>query len=175
MFRQVHSTSTLPFKSNIISKKTILQAVDFDLGRNGFAYNDKDTASYMYTPGIHTQGNRGRTYRNDGVDIRNDKNDEPYVFNIENEEWLLYTLFAEKSGNYNLSFTTSAAAGIVNIYKNGKFVLENTKLSATTDSSQWKTSSPKIIHLEKGVNKIKIYFVKGGFNLKNFLLELKEN
>jgi endoglucanase len=175
MFRQVQSTSTLPFKSNVISNKTIINAVDFDLGRNGFAYNDKDTASYMYTPGVHTQGNRGRTYRNDGVDIKNDKNNQPYIFNIENDEWLLYTLFVEKSGNYHLSFTTSGAPGIVNIYRNEKLILENFQLPATKDSSQWKTSFTKMIHLEKGVNKIKIYFEKGDFNLKNFQLELKGN
>ena len=174
MFRQVHSTATLPFNSNIISAKKIIKAVDFDLGKNGFAYNDKDTASYMYTPGVHTQGNRGRTYRNDGVDIKNDNNGDPFVFNIENDEWLLYTLSVEKSGNYNLSFTTSGSPGVINIFKNGELISENFNLSPSADSTTWKTSPPVNVHLEKGKNTIKIYFVKGGFNIKNIQLELKD-
>jgi endoglucanase len=174
MFRQIHSTETLPFTSNIISEKNSIKAVDFDFGRNGFAYNDTDTASYMYTPGVHTQGNRGRTYRNDGVDIKSDKSGDPFVFNIENDEWLLYTFDVEKSGNYNLSFTTSGPSGIINIFKNGQLVSEKFNLPASTDSTTWKTSPPKNIYLGKGKNTIKTYFVKGGFNLKNVQLELKD-
>jgi hypothetical protein len=174
MFRQVHSNATLPFSSNSIPGKKIIKAVDFDLGRNGFAYNDKDTASYMYTQGVHTQGNRGRTYRNDGVDIKNDNNGDPFVFNIENDEWLLYTLNVEKRGNYNFSFTTSGSSGVVNIFKNEELVSEKLNLSPSADTTTWKTSPPVNVYLEKGKNTIKIYFVKGGCNLKNVQLELKD-
>jgi len=174
MFRQVHSIETLPFTSNIIGQKSIIKAADFDLGRNGFAYNDKDTASYMYTPGVHTQGNRGRSYRNDGVDIKTDENSAPYVFYIENGEWLLYTLFVEKEGNYNLSFSTSDSAGVIDIYKNEKLIAKNVSLPAGKDSTKWTSSKPVNIHLNKGENKLKIYFVKGGFNFRNFELEMKK-
>jgi len=171
MFRQVHSTTTLPFKPNIISGNTVINAVDYDLGRNGFAYDDKDTASYMYTPGVHTQGNRGRTYRNDGVDIKNDKNDEPFVFSIENGEWLLYTVNVKKAGNYMLTFNTSGAGGVINIYNNNKSVSENISISASADQDKFITSSAIKIRLNKGVNKIKIYFKKGGFGFKSFELK----
>jgi hypothetical protein len=50
--------------------------------------------------------------------------------------------------------------------------------AATTDSSQWKTSSGNI-HFEKGIKKTKIYFVKRVFNFKKLCVEkgrkLKEN
>ncbi len=171
MFRQVYSTATLPFKPNIISATAIIKAVDYDLGRNSYAYNDNDTANYRYTPGVHTQGNKGHTYRNDGVDIKNDKTNEPYVFSIEDGEWLLYTTNVEEPGNYYLAFTTSGNDGIINVYDNGKLSAENIGVSASGDDNDFTQSTPVKIHLDKGINKIKIYFKKGGFNFKSFKLK----
>jgi hypothetical protein len=174
MFRQVYSTATLPFKSNIISGNTTISAVDYDLGRNGFAYNDNDTASYQYTAGVHTQGNRGRTYRNDGVDIKNDKNNQPFVFSIEDGEWLLYTIDVKKSGNYSVTFSTSDSSGIINIYVNNQKVSNDISINPSGDENKFIESSPTRIDLSKGTNKLKIYFEKGGFDLKNITLKLQE-
>ncbi len=171
MFRQVHSTATLPFKSNILSGNTVINAVDYDLGRNGFAYNDNDTANYRYTAGVHTQGNRGHTYRNDGVDIKNDDNHEPYVFSIEEGEWLLYTTTVEDAGDYHLAFYTSGSDGLINVYDNDKLVAENMAVAASRGDNDFIKSLPVTIHLDKGVNKVKVFFKKGGFNLKSFKLE----
>jgi hypothetical protein len=168
MFRQVYSTATLPFKQNVISMKSVINAVDYDLGRNGFAYNDKDTASYMYTPGVHTQGNRGRTYRNDGVDIKNDENNKPYVFSIEDGEWLLYTITAEKAGVYALSFTTSGSGGIIDVYNNDQLIKENISIALKDNKNKLQTFTAGTIHLDKGINRIKIFFRKGGFDFYNF-------
>ncbi|MGF7229987.1 cellulase family glycosylhydrolase [Arachidicoccus sp.] len=173
MFRQPYATSTLSFKPNIVAKNTFIQAVDYDLGRNGFAYNDADTASYMYTPGVHTQGNRGHTYRNDGVDIKNNLDHEPYVFSIENGEWLLYTTEVKKSGKYHITFITSSDndSGFINLYNNDKLLLQNLKVENTGSKINFKSSKTKAIFLRKGINKMKIYFLKGGFNFKGFHLK----
>ncbi len=171
MFRQVHSTATLPFKANMIAGDTKINAVDYNLGRNGFAYNDLDTASYQYTPGVHTQGNRGRIYRNDGVDIKNDESGGPYVFSIEDAEWLLYTTMVKKAGDYSLSFYTSGSDGLIDLYINDQLVSPNIAIRATGDENKFINSIPVKIHLNKGVNKIKIYFKKGGFNFKSFSFE----
>jgi endoglucanase len=170
MFRQVYSTATLPFKPNIILTDTKINAVDFDLGRNGFSYNDKDTASYQYTPGVHTQGNRGRIYRNDGVDIKNDKNGEPYVFNIEDGEWLLYTTTVKKAGNYAITFYTSGNEGVIDLYNNNMITAADISV-VSADENKFILSAPVKIHLEKGINKIEIYFKKGGFNFESFQLK----
>jgi hypothetical protein len=171
MFRQVYSTATLPFKPNIILTDTKINAVDFDLGKNGFSYNDKDTASYQYTPGVHTQGNRGRTYRNDGVDIKNDKNGEPYVFNIEDGEWLLYTTTVKKAGNYAITFYTSGHDGVIDLYNNTQLVSANIPVAASAGEDDFIASPAIKIHLDEGINKIKIYFNKGGFSFKSFQLK----
>jgi hypothetical protein len=171
MFRQVYSTATLPFKPNIILTDTKINAVDFDLGKNGFSYNDKDTASYQYTPGVHTQGNRGRTYRNDGVDIKNDKNWEPYVFNIEDGEWLLYTTTVKKAGNYAITFYTSGHDGVIDLYNNTQLVSANIPVATSAGEDDFIASPVIKVHLDEGINKIKIYFNKGGFNFKSFQLK----
>jgi hypothetical protein len=170
MFRQVYSTATLPFGSNRVLGKTDMQAVDYDLGRNGFAYLDRDTASYMYTPGVHTQGNRGRTYRNDGVDIRNDAHGHPYVFQIEDGEWLPYTLMVPKAGVYGLSLSTSGGAGIIDVY-DGNSMIGTIPVAASKDGDTFSLSGEKKIRLKRGINRIRIFFKKGGCNFLSFHLQ----
>ena len=72
MIRQPFSKDAIPFKANKISNGTVMYAVDYDLGVNGAAYYDLDTANYRISTGRESMGNRGRTYRNDGVDIYED-------------------------------------------------------------------------------------------------------
>lgn len=104
MFRQVHGTGTKPFKKLIIDKtNTTISAVDFDMGSQRIAYYDRDSARYQYTPGINTYGNRGGMYRNDGVDIKKDEQGY-YVYNIEDGEWLHYTVDIKETGSYAISF-----------------------------------------------------------------------
>jgi hypothetical protein len=68
MIRQPHSNETLPYKPHTLNQAVF--ACDYDLGRNGYAYADFDTANYHQSEfGRHTTWNHGHSYRNDGVDI----------------------------------------------------------------------------------------------------------
>src|SRR6185312_11075109 len=95
----------------------------YDLGRNGFAYFDKDTADYHVSTGKNTPGNRGRAYRNDGVDLRRDSTDKTLVnvTDIEDGEWLQYTVNIAKSGKYTLKLMVAAdhSKGVITV-NNGK-------------------------------------------------------
>jgi endoglucanase len=175
MFRQVNSTQTLPFKRHFLKETLKIDAVDFDLGRNGYSYNDKDTASYMYTPGVNTQGNRGRTYRNDGVDIKNDEQNQPYVFDIENGEWLQYTLDVQIAGNYELRLVAAAdSIGVIEIFNNGIKSTGKISIQPSRPAGKFIKSAPANVHLQAGSNKLRIYFSKGGFNLKSLELNRKK-
>ncbi|HEX8060753.1 MAG TPA: cellulase family glycosylhydrolase, partial [Cyclobacteriaceae bacterium] len=44
MFRETKSNETKPFASNVVGKT--IKAVDYDMGRNKYAYMDKDTGNY---------------------------------------------------------------------------------------------------------------------------------
>ncbi len=59
MFRQTRSNETVPFKKYSAKAGAPILAVDYDLGRNRFAYFDKDTANYWVANGKHTSGNQG--------------------------------------------------------------------------------------------------------------------
>jgi len=173
MFRQALSTETMPFKNHTLDKKLVINAVDFDLGRQRFAYYDKDTASYQYTPGINTRGNRGRTYRNDGVDILSGK-DGPYIFSIEDDEWMQYTINVKTSGNYKVSFTVSSDStiGKLSLLNENTVLIKEITINRNDNPQTWQVTAPVTIFLKKGVNRLRVRAYKGGFNLKTILLKI---
>jgi endoglucanase len=169
MFRQVGSQAALPFKRHTLNKQLTLQAVDYDLGRQRVAYYDKDTASYQYTPGVNTQGNRGRTYRNDGVDIKADTAGI-YIYNIEDDEWLQYTINVKNDGTYRLSLgvSTDAGKGAISVVINAQNMGEPKQLTGTGPG--WTYVDMGSVKLKKGNNRIRIVASSGGFNLKELKL-----
>jgi endoglucanase len=172
LFRQVKTTATLPFKNLVLDKRITIQAVDFDLGRQRFAYYDKDSASYQYTAGVNTKGNRGYSYRNDGVDIQND-NDSFFVFNIEDGEWLQYTIDVKKAGTFYISFTTASdkETGIISLLDNEKTVIEKLSIEPSGNNSLWKVTTSAKVKMYKGIHKIRVRFDKGGFNFYSLQFE----
>lgn len=159
MFRQVKENTAKPFKANITKKGTVINAADYDLGAQRIAYFDTDTASYQYTEGVNTRGNRGGRYRNDGVDIKVSTSGEPYIFDIEDGEWLQYTLNVAKSGTYSLSAKLSTI-------KPASLTLLNGKQTATTPiNSGLKEAWLPLgkLRFQQGKNIIKVKADTGGF------------
>ncbi len=171
MIRQPFSAETKPFKLHLIGKSSVVNAVDYDLGRNGAAYFDKDTADYHVATGKGGRGNRGRIYRNDGVDIRKDSSsyESYYVSDIEDGEWLQYTIKTEKAGTYSVSLNIAAPADTsrLTLEVNGKQVAKDLAVPATGSLKSWKYVELKNIRLIRGSNKVRVYADKGGFNLKD--------
>ncbi len=170
MMRQPHSPKAIPFLNNTIKNKDVLFAVNYDLGPNGVAYFDKDTANYRVEgkPGV---GNRGSVYRNDGVDINMDKaaKNSFYVSDIEDGEWLQFTIDIVKKGSYTLLLSTQSQkeAGIISIECNGKVAAKNITIESGNTNYKWKITAVKNIVFTAGKQTIKVYFVKGGFNFKS--------
>lgn len=160
MFRQVRSTEAIPFREHVIGDAAIVQAVDYDLGRNGYAYNDLDTASYHYTPGVNTRGNRGMAYRNDGVDIKAD-NGAYYIFHTEDNEWLQYTVKVPKAGSYTIKLTVAkdSADALLDLQVNGK---DRAKGLAVPAGAGWQQATVADVKLDKGENRIRVVFARGG-------------
>src|SRR5258705_8133791 len=109
MIRQPFSDQSKPYKENKIYSGFVLKAVDYDLGRNGVAYYDTDTANYRISTGKGSVGNRGGVYRNDGVDIFKDSSryESYYVGSIEDGEWLQYTIYVKEKGSYTLKISVA--------------------------------------------------------------------
>lgn len=174
MFRQVYSAETKPFKDHVIEKETTIQSVDFDLGRQRLAYYDKDTASYHYTPGVNTRGNRGGAYRNDGVDIQREGS-EVHIFSIEDGEWLQYTVNVPQAGEYTVSFEVATVndSARISLSSAKKKLINAQALEHTGGLQQWKISAPQSVRLEKGVQQLSVYADKGGFNFRRLYFKRK--
>lgn len=172
MFRQTKSATTKPFKNHLAKNKAIINAVDYDLGRNGFAYVDRDTGNYYISVNSDFNiGNRGHVYRNDGVDIAAEigKPNNYYINYFETGEWLQYTLKAPRSGLFTITFAVASenAAGKLELSVNNinkkSIAIPNTK-----GWEKWQTVAIKNIPLKKGNNVLRVKAQTGDFNFKSF-------
>jgi len=121
MMRQPFDPTARPYLPNRIAGNTTLQAVNYDLGPNGVAYFDLDSANYRVVNPKLRGGNRGRTYRNDGADIR--KEGEGYIItHFESGEWLQYTLQVAQAGRYAITLVPAPANAQVSLWMDGKKV-----------------------------------------------------
>ena len=168
MFRQVQTNDTKAYKEHRVPG--IIFATEYDLGTEGYAYSDSDFVNYRVSTGKNVRWNSGNKMRNDGVDIQDcaDTKSNGYeVFDIKDNEWLLFTVNVEQSGIYNIDIRYSGNE------TNGKLHLdinEETR-SATVKLPPIKNYGSVILSnvtLNKGVHKIKVVFEKGGFQL-NYL------
>src|SRR5690606_34262248 len=168
MFRQVYAHDAIPYGKNKIASGTVLPAVDFDMGRQGVAYYDTDTASYHYTPGMDTQGNRGRSYRNDGVDIRLDSTGH-HIFHIEDGEWLQYTIDVVDQGINRLSLmvASDSVGGEINLHIDGQVLARPTTVPVTGGTRQWIPLPVEIPQLTRGTHVLRVQAARGGFNFKS--------
>jgi endoglucanase len=167
LMRQPHSNKTLPFAKNSIQNRTVLRAVNYDLGKNGFAYWDRDTADYRVS-GIKGVGNRGRTYRNDGVDIVMDSAhyETYYINHVEDGEWLQYTIDVKQKGIYTigLSVASDTTGGMVSVSINNKMAGNKQMVPLTGGAKKWTTLMFKNVRLAAGIQSLRVYADKGGFN-----------
>ena len=173
MMRQAKSAEAMPFKNNIIQPNAILFAADYDMGRSGIAYHDKDSADYWVSTSVKTPWNTGGKYRNDGVDIDNCSDNISngyYVGWIEPGEWLQYTVFAKDDAVYDVNVRSAAKekSGQLQLIVNDKNAGDKIRLPVTGKFDNWQTSTIKNIRLNKGWNRLRIYAASGGFNL-NYL------
>ena len=171
MMRQPFINTAKPFKPNKIADGALLNAVDYDMGISSVAYYDTDTANYRSSTQVRTAGNRGGVYRNDGVDIRKDSAlyERYYVSDIDDGEWLQFTIDDVQNGTYNIELTMAAAndSGKITICSsNNTRLLENIPVPNTGGLKTWKTFPAGKITIT-GKQVLRIYFVKGGFNFRS--------
>lgn len=153
-----------------------IEAVHYDIGANGVAYNDvvyEDPDKF----GSNSQSwNSGWVYRNDGVDIEYSNDPTGKECNIgwiESGEWLKYTIQAEFTGSYQFSFKTSSPND------NGQIIIsvvEQTgsttfRVPNTNGYQNWVWTDTATMHLSGGENVITLQALTGGFNLKSIKIE----
>lgn len=172
LIRQPHNTETIPFK--IYKTGEPIFAVDYNLGRNGFAYFDNDTSDFHGSTNTFTNWNQGWSYRNDGVDIEactdTAANNGYGVGWSGNGEWMEYTVNVDSTAAYTFSVrSASGSSGSkIRLEANGVSVSSQLSLPGTSGWQRWQTTNFQGVILEKGENKIRFIFDQGGSNLNYF-------
>ncbi|HUS01806.1 MAG TPA: carbohydrate-binding protein, partial [Chitinophagaceae bacterium] len=107
-----------------------------------------------------------------GVDIESCSDTISNGYNvgwIENGEWLQYTVNNISEGMYNMGIRSSSkdSTGELKILINDVAV-STAILPQTNENQKWQTTVVKNVKFVKGINRITLLAVKGGFNL-NYL------
>jgi aryl-phospho-beta-D-glucosidase BglC (GH1 family) len=177
MIRQPFSIETKPFGPNLVGSGSVIAAVDYDLGVNGAAYYDKDTGNYYISTGKQSAGNRGRVYRNDGVDIYSDSlhRGNYYVGNIEDGEWLQYTIDITREGNYDVALHISCPSenGMISLTDAG-FPHSDQVLSFGETKGRHELIF-KNFPLKQGIHRLRVSAIKGGFNFYDMTFTYKSH
>jgi len=166
LIRQPFDNTTKPFKKHSVS--AAIYFTDYDMGRIGKAYFDKD---YQNADG--GQWNKGYAYRNDGVDIETCTDRQTNGFSVgwtEANEWLQYTVDVPEAGNYNISVRYAAAASGAKIYiqQYDANISGSFELPSTGNWTTWNTFVSPTFKLSEGKQPIRIYIENGGCNLNYF-------
>lgn len=175
MIRQPHSSETLPYR--VRTSSDTIYASDYDMGRNGYAYYDLDTADYHGDmDGEFIAWNSGWTYRNDGVDV--EPCADPLLTNGYNigwtgtGEWISYTLNNDSLAAFSMDIRSASGSGgsRILVLVNGAIATPEVRLPSTGGWGNWSTTGIENIILPEGEVQLIIYFVAGGSNLNFFRL-----
>ena len=169
MFRQVNSTETKVYKQHSLPGK--VYASEYDLGQMNYAYSDTDFINVKGT--TFPAWNKGYQKRNDGVDIEvcTDKITNGYqVSFIEDGEYIQFTFHLKKAETFDIDirFASETAGGILYLENEGGIISEKITIPSSGGFTKWKTITLKKVKFNQGINKVKVQFEKGGFNLNYF-------
>ena len=171
MFRQTNESATKPFKNH--SAPGRIFASEYDLGRMGSAYLDKDFINlWVSDPAKRSEWNSGQQMRNDGVDIYlcSDKiTNQYYVGKTEAGEWMQYTIRSNAEKNYRVEIRySSIKPAKIRLEDTAGKILAVVPLQATGKNENWATAVVQNIRLKKGENKLRVHFEDDGVNLNYF-------
>ena len=163
LLRQPHTNATLPFKERQVIPGVVYLS-DYDLGKNNYAYYDKDVATYHQSSGSFVAWNRGWRYRNDGVDIE-DNNDNTnsngyHLGFVDKGEWTKYSVKINSSGIYRVRVrhASEQTGGQLYLSLNDQ---NTTPILTANSSGSWfsfiNTAIDGVI-LEEGEHSLKVHF-----------------
>ena len=163
LLRQPHTNATLPFKERQVIPGVVYLS-DYDLGKNNYAYYDKDVATYHQSSGSFVAWNRGWRYRNDGVDIE-DNNDNTnsngyHLGFVDKGEWTKYSVKINSSGIYRVRVRHASEQTGAQLYLSLNDQ-NATPILTTNSSGSWfsfiNTTIDGVI-LEEGEHSLKVHF-----------------
>jgi aryl-phospho-beta-D-glucosidase BglC (GH1 family) len=180
MFRQPFDAAALPFNPPATNSSLLLFAVDYDLGRQDIAYHDNIVGNYWVSNSKRTDGNSGRSYRNDGVDIAPATDSISNGFAVvaaEKNEWLQYTISLAAAGTYTAEIrvaTENDSVAELSLLLNDKEAISPLAVFSVS-GKQWQTTSTNSFRLSKGINKIRLMIDEGSVRINTVRLTRKQD
>jgi endoglucanase len=172
LLRQPSTDTLKPFREH--TAPGIIYAVDYDMGRNGFAYNDAEFQNTHISSGSYTAWNIGWSYRNDGVDIEicNDT-DHSTGFNVgwtSPGEWMKYTFTVEENAAYTFTLRHAGNNAVTRMrfQVNDLDVVPVVTVNSTGGWQSWRSYTIPGVVLDKGRHVLKVSTLAGGTNLNYF-------
>jgi hypothetical protein len=148
-------------------------AVHYDIGNQGVSYYDTE---YKQVSSDDNQnvGNRGWSFRNDGVDI--EACSDPLVdYNIgwiETGEWLEYTVNVTQAGTYTVrARIASTGSGKMRIKVNDKPIGSDMEIPDTGGYQSWGQITFGEEDFETGQALIRVEVLQGGFNFSMITID----
>jgi len=169
MIRQPQTLETLPFTKRRVND--IIFASEYDLGRNGYAYFDLDTANYHGDmDGEYIDWNKGWAFRNDGVDIENCTDAISNGYNVgwtNTGEWMAYTVVSDSLAAYSLDIRSAAggSGSKIRVEVNGVNATGTIQLPGTGGWQTWSTSLVEDVIIPEGKVQLKLFLESAGSNL----------
>jgi hypothetical protein len=141
-----------------------INAENYDQGGEGYAYHDL------------TPGNQFNLYRNDGVDITEYMSygyTNYWVSNIQDGEWLEYTVSSAIGTYYDVFINCSSGNGTSKLHfeRNNTAISPVVNIPVITDGSGYQTVRINNVFFAQGEQVIRVYFDKGGFMLDYFYVQ----
>lgn len=145
-----------PYSGSRISIPGKVEAEHYDLGGEGVAYHDSDSA------------NRGENIREGGVDILGIGKIHAVVHTMK-DEWLEYSVDVKKTGRYaiDVTYSTGKADAKLNadLTDSNIPLFSNLELPITKSWADYETVTAKEIKLKAGKHILRFTFPVGGLNL----------
>jgi hypothetical protein len=145
--------------------------VDYDWGRDGYAYEDRLSQNIHDEQGQWKVWNEGRKYRNDGVDIGGSAGGY-FVSWTEPGEWLQYTIQVPQAGEFKLELETKGAASRLRMEINDEIKNDEIAINTGSENSpgEWATTTVNGVELSSGEHKIRFHIQEGAPDLRAFRL-----
>lgn len=172
MFRQVQTNETKAFRKHNIPGK--INAVDYDLGKNQFAYKDNDYATFHVSTGTFTAWNNGWSFRNDGVDIEpTEDNENSSGFNVgwtNENEWMKYSLDQVESGVYKIVLRIAGGdfGGKMHFSANDVDISMEQFVPFTGGYQDWDNLEIEDVVIYDDFDQIKFHIDGAGFNISSY-------
>jgi len=136
----------------------VVSAEFYDQGGEGYAYHD------------NSAGNKFNTLRADGVDILEYSNirfPDYVISDIQDGEWVEYTVDVTQSGpvNFHIYCSTGNGTSKLHLEKDNVAITPVVNIPVITDGSTFQIVPINNINMTKGEQIIRVYFDKGGFML----------